>query len=130
VDVEGTGEKETEEKGGGEGMRVDAAGVCVVELSVCVLVESKRSLTPDVVDPDAGIKGVIEGPGVDGGVDAGTRPDHVLVVPVSIEVEGKRGAAESGAGAGIIFPERGCGATYTMISSSSSSWRLPMGRFG
>jgi hypothetical protein len=82
VDVEGTGEKETEEKGGGEGTRVnDGVGVCVVELSVCVLVESKRSLTPDVVDPDAGIKGVIEGPGVDGGVDAGTRLDHVLVVP-------------------------------------------------
>jgi hypothetical protein len=113
VGVEGTEEKETEEKGGGEGTRVnDGAGVCVVELSVCVLVESKRSLTPDVVDPDADIKGVIEGPGVDGGVDAGTRLDHVLVIPVSIEVEGKRGAAESGAGAGIIFPERGCGATY------------------
>lgn len=113
---------EIEEKNGGAGGMEsgvkDGVGVCVEDEDAGI------ALIWGIVDPEAGGReDAVEGLGVSGGVKA---LERVLVVPVSIEVKGRSGGRASSVcvGAGVKRPERGCGATYTMISSSSSIWEL------
>jgi hypothetical protein len=61
---------------------------------------------------------------VDGGVVVGARAKVVLetiVLPVITEVDDREGGSTTAVGSGETRPERGCGATYTITSSSPAS---------
>jgi hypothetical protein len=71
------------------------------------------------VDADADV-----GSCVDGGVVVGARTKVVLetiVLPVITEVDDREGGSTTAGGSGETRPERGCGATYTITSSSPAS---------
>ena len=105
-DVEGmgAGEMVMEEKGGageidigiavgrvvgGWMVEVDIDG-CVIELDIFVTeVDVDIALAPKVVSPDVGNLDVVDNSRAWRGVEEGMMPDRVVVVPVSIEVEGR-----------------------------------------
>jgi hypothetical protein len=78
--------------GGVEGsckVEVDVGG-CVIELNIFVTeVDVDIASTPRVVSRDAGDIDFVANPRAERGVEEGMMLDHVVPVPVSIEVEGR-----------------------------------------
>jgi hypothetical protein len=113
-----------EEKGGAGRMRwrVDKVGVWAVGVDVCVAEgDDKIALVPEVVDP--GITDAVGDPRADRGVEANKRLDRVVVVSVSIDVEGRSEsrASSSGVDTRVTRPERGCGETTFVVLDLGNS---------